>query len=130
MASSNGHSKPTPSLSLTPRQTRRDEMLSSILSEIRIFLSKRHTEIAQQPLAKMEVHSHDTESPIARGGLQIMITRTSSFSCLIKYVWQPGRPGPDLAILGSGSSGSFRYVFDEEAEGDAAARKAQARVVE
>jgi hypothetical protein len=121
-SSSSGHSNPTPSL------TRRDEMLSSILSEIRLFLSQRHKEIAQQPLASMQTHSHRTKSPIARGGLQIMITRTSSFSCLIKYVWNTGRPGGDMAVLGSGSSGSFRYVFDEEAEAErgAAARKAQA----
>lgn len=111
---------------LTPpqRKQRREEIIQSLEPELRQHLSHRHAEIAQQPLGKMEAHWHPIESPVAKGKLRIMVTRTSSFSCMIKYLFDCSKP--DMEILETPPSGTFRYVFDEEAEKAAAALKLKA----
>jgi hypothetical protein len=98
---------------------KRERIMQAVEAQLHLYLLHRRQQISEQPLGHMQEEDRVTQKP--KGEMRFAVTRTSSFSCYVNYRWRPGkvkrRPEPDA------HSKAFRYVFDEQAEEAAAARK-------
>ncbi|PWN20276.1 hypothetical protein BCV69DRAFT_283152 [Microstroma glucosiphilum] len=98
-----------------------EQAIHPIETEVRLFLQRRRQEIAERPLGYMKSGSRNTQSP--PGKMRLEVTRTSSFSCRVQYVWQPSIAQSDPRPDAHGEK--FRWIFDQDQEAERVAAAAR-----